>query len=195
MNKPEIIAYFDQCAPDWDSRLVADNDKIRTILNAAGVKEGSAVLDVACGTGVMFPYYLERKVSGVLGVDISSEMVRIAAEKLQDPRLEVVCGDIETIPVRMQYDCCVVYNAFPHFEDPKRLVERLARWTKPGGRLTVAHGMSLETLQRHHSGSANRVSRDMLQPEELAEIFAPWFDVDVQISDQEKYIVSGVRRH
>ena len=98
------------------------------------------------------------------------------------------------MPVTRQHDCCVVYNAFPHFAEPERLVARLALWIKPGGRLTVAHGMSLEALHRHHAGVAGHVSREMLTTEELAAVFAPWFHVDTQVSYHEKYIVSGVRR-
>lgn len=193
MNKKEIMSFFDQCAPEWDARMVTDDNKIRCILDAAGVQAHSRVLDVACGTGVLFPYYLSRNVSHITGVDISVEMIRIASSKLHDPRVDVICGDVEHIPVHMQCDCCVVYNAFPHFEDPHRLVERLSRWTKPGGRLTVAHGMSLEALHRHHAGRAEHVSREMLTTGEMAQVFAPWFEVDVMVSDHEKYIVSGVR--
>ena len=158
MNKKEIIAYFDRCAPQWDARMVTDDGKINGILDAAGVREHDVVLDVACGTGVLFPYYLNRNVARVIGVDISPEMAKIAASKLHDPRIEVLCGDMETIPVRMQCDCCVIYNAFPHFEEPERLINRLARWVKPGGRLTVAHSMGLEALRRHHAGRAEHVS-------------------------------------
>lgn len=194
MNKKEIAAYFDRQAPDWDGHMVTDDGKIGFILDAAGVREHVTVLDVACGTGVLFPYYLARNVSRVVGVDISIEMARIAAVKLHDPRVEVVCGDIETIPVRMLCGCCVVYNAFPHFEDPARLISRLARWVKPGGRLTVAHGMGLDALRRHHAGRAEHVSRDMLHPRELTELFSPWFEVDLAVADEEKYVVSGSRK-
>ena len=55
MNKKEIIAYFDRCAPQWDARMVTDDGKINGILDAAGVREHDVVLDVACGTGVCFP--------------------------------------------------------------------------------------------------------------------------------------------
>ena len=57
MNKKEIISFFDRMAPDWDSRLVVNDEKINFILNKAGVTENCTVLDVACGTGVLFPYY------------------------------------------------------------------------------------------------------------------------------------------
>ncbi len=195
MNKAEVAAYFDALAPTWDKHMVTDDSKLKAILDAAGVKSGACVLDVACGTGVLFPYYLSRGVSRIIGVDISPEMCRIAATKLPDPRIEIICGDVETVPPHRKCDCCVVYNAFPHFPDPEALIRALARWIKPGGRLTVAHGMSMEALKVHHQGRAERVSREMLEPGALAERIAPWFAADILISDREKYIVSGIKRN
>ena len=194
MKKEEIIAYFDRAAKNWDAAMVTDDKKIEIILDAAGVREGVTVLDVACGTGVLFSYYLRRNVAGVIGVDVSPEMARIAESKARDPRVEILCGDMETIPIHRVCDCCVVYNAFPHFWEPERLIRRLAQWVRPGGRITVAHGMSLEALRRHHTGRAEHVSREMMQAEELAELFEPWVSVDTMVSDDEKYIVSGERR-
>ena len=81
MNKQEIAAFFDRYASRWDEHLVTDDAKMQTILDAAGVGEHTAVLDVACGTGVLFPYYLAREVAAVTAVDLSPEMARIAAEK------------------------------------------------------------------------------------------------------------------
>ena len=150
MNKSQIISFFDRHAPGWDANIVTDDIKINRILDAAGIKAETTVLDVACGTGVLFPYYLERSVPQVTGVDISSEMIRIASGKIQDERIRAICGDMETIPISGTYDCAVVYNAFPHFEEPKRLIERLSLWVKPGGRFTVAHSMGLKELARHH---------------------------------------------
>lgn len=195
MNKKEITEFFDRLAPEWDTHMITDDAKIAYILDAAGVRKHSIVLDVACGTGVLFPYYLKRDVTRVIGVDISTEMARIAASKHRDHRVEVICGDMECIPVCMNCDCCVVYNAFPHFENPKRLIERLAGWVIPGGRLTIAHGMSLEALHQHHRGRAEHVSREMLTPQSLKEILVPWFEVDTLVSDDGKYVVSGYRRN
>lgn len=191
--KEKVTAFFDRMAPEWDARLVINDAKINLILDSAGVKAHTVVLDVACGTGVLFPYFLERNAGHVIGVDISAQMAHIASQKHRDPRIEVICGDIETIPVRRLCDCCVVYNAFPHFEDPQRLVARLAQWLRPSGRLTIAHSMGLKALRRHHAGPARHISREMLSADEMAEMLAPWFTVDTKISDDEKYIVSGVR--
>lgn len=46
MNKKEIIAYFDRCAPQWDARMVTDDGKINGILDAAGVREHDVVLEI-----------------------------------------------------------------------------------------------------------------------------------------------------
>ena len=116
MNKKEIAAFFDRMAPEWDANMVKSDEKINVILDAAGVKENSVVLDVACGTGVMFPCYLARGAERVIGVDISAQMARIAASKMHDQRVEVICGDVEEIPVERLCDCCFVCSAFPHFE-------------------------------------------------------------------------------
>lgn len=191
MNKREVIAFFDRRAPEWDHHMVRDDAKISFILEEAGIRPGVTVLDVACGTGVLFEDYLARGAARVTGVDISPAMAHIAATKLHDPRIEVLCGDIETIEMPRRYDCCVVYNAFPHFLNPQHLVTRLISLLNPAGRLTVAHGMSLEALGRHHAGAAQQVSRPMLEPEALAALMRPMLTVDVLVSDEEKYVVSG----
>ena len=190
MNQRPIVEFFDRLAPDWDAQLVVDEDKIRRILDAAGVCPGAAVLDVACGTGVLFPFYAQRGVDRVMAVDISPEMARCAAAKAV-PGVEVVCGDVEALPPTPAYDCCVVYNAFPHFPDPERLVGSLVRWLRPGGRLTVAHGMGLQQLNAHHAGHAAGVSRGMLPAPELSALFSHFLQVDTVLSDEGIYIVSG----
>ena len=56
MEKRAVIEYFDRCAPDWDAGMVKNDAIIGTILDNAEVGAGMHVLDVACGTGVMFDY-------------------------------------------------------------------------------------------------------------------------------------------
>lgn len=192
MTKEAVIEFFDRLASAWDDELEADPDKIGFILDKAGVEPGARVLDVACGTGVLFPYYARRGAAQVTAVDISPKMAEIARGKTaDDPRFQVICGDIETLEPIGGFDCCVVYNAFPHFPEPERLIGALAGWLRPGGRLTVAHGMGLDALEHHHAGRAAGVSRKMLSAQELAKLFAHRFRVDTALSDEDKYVVSG----
>lgn len=191
MEKNDIIAFFDKCAPWWDDDMIRNEDILSTILTLGGIREGMDVLDVACGTGVLFPDYLKRGVRSVTGIDISPEMVKIAASKF--PEINVICGDVENTVFDRQFDAVMVYNAFPHFPDPAKLIETLAGLTKPGGRLTVAHGMSRAALTDHHK-RASAVSIDLLHEQELSALLSPYFQVDVVISTDQMYQVSGIRK-
>ena len=195
MEKKDIIEFFDRCAPTWDAEMIKSDVKIGRILDNAEVGQGMDVLDVACGTGVMFDYYLQRGVASVTGIDISPEMAKIAAEKYSgQSRVEVICGDVEEYLFRQKFDRIVVYNAFPHFPYPKRLIKRLASLLKEDGRLTVAHGMSREAIDGHHKGAASKVSNGLMSADSLKRIFDAHFQVEVVISNDHMYQVSGVKR-
>ena len=190
MNKKDIISFFDRCAPWWDDDMVRNEAVIATILDKGAVKAGVTVLDVACGTGVLFPDYMQRGAE-VTGIDISPEMVKVAQSKF--PQLEIICGDVETHDFGKQFDVVMVYNAFPHFPQPAELIAHLASLLKEGGRLTVAHGMSRAALQEHHK-RAQGVSLELPHEDDMAKLFAPYFDVDAVISNEEMYLVSGVKK-
>ena len=195
MQKSDVIAFFDRCAPSWDADMIKSDEIIGKILDNAEVGPGMDVLDVACGTGVMFPYYLARGAASVTGIDISPEMAKIAGSKFAgEPRVRVICGDVEDTAFERKFDVIVVYNAFPHFPDPKALIRTLASMLKDGGRLSIAHGASREAIDNHHSGAASKVSNGLMTAESLKRIFDAHFDVEVVISNGYMYQVSGVKR-
>ena len=195
MNKQDVIAFFDRMASGWDADLIKDDEIIRKILDNAEIEAGQDVLDVACGTGVLIPYYLQRNVASVTGIDISPEMAKLAEGKFADePAVQVICGDVEEVAFGKKFDRIVVYNAFPHFPKPKRLIKILAGLLKEDGRLTIAHGQSREAIDGHHQGSASKVSNGLMSAESLKKLFDPHFEVEVMISNRWMYQVSGVKR-
>ena len=193
MRKADVIAFFDRLAPQWDADIVRHDDIIAQILDNAGVTEGCDVLDVACGTGVLFPDYLDRNVGSLTAIDISPEMVRIARSKYPESKVTVCCGDVEETDFDRQFDCIVIYNAFPHFPEPARLIETLSHLLKPGGTLTVAHGMSRAAIDRHHEGTANKVSVGLIHEDALAAIFRKHLLLTAKISNDRMYQVVGKR--
>ena len=194
MNKNDVIAFFDRCAPSWDAEMIKSDKIIGKILDNVQLQPGMDVLDVACGTGVMIPYYLELGAASVTGIDISPEMAKIAGEKFQsEPRVRIICGDVEEAVFDKKFDCIVVYNAFPHFPDPQKLIKTLVSLLKDGGRLTIAHGASREAIDGHHHGPASRISNGLMRAESLTKLFSPYFEVEVMISDNRMYQVSGVK--
>ena len=194
IDKKDVKEYFDFHAASWDDELIRHDDRINAILDNGGVTEGVKVLDVACGTGVLFPDYIKRKVASVTGVDISPEMIKIASEKFPGENIKVICADVEQLDCDESFDVVMVYNAFPHFPEPDKLIKALAGKLKKGGRLSVAHGMSRAQIDSHHNGSAHAVSMGLMHEDELKKLFEPYFDVDVVISNDCMYQVSGTKK-
>ncbi len=191
MNKTDIVSFFDEKAQVWDKELIIDNEVTETILSNGGVKKGRAVLDVACGTGVLFPYYYEKGVASVTGIDISGEMVKKGKEKFPDA--DIFQGDAEGFSFEKEFDVVMIYNAFPHFINPDALFENLKKLLKTGGRISVAHGMSKEKIDECHKGVAKRISNELPEAEELARQMSKYFEIDTVISDSEMYQVSGIK--
>ena len=191
IDSREVIAFFDRLAPDWDAEMIRSDEIIAAILDKAEVSAGKDVLDVATGTGVLIGDYLARGVASVTGIDISPNMARIAQGKYPQENVKILCGDVERTDFDRFFDCIVVYNAFPHFPDPARLIAHLASLLRPGGTLTVAHGMSREKIDAHHHGAASRVSNGLMPAEELSAIFAAHLTVTAVISDDRMYQVVG----
>jgi len=192
LNKKDVIEFFNIQAAHWDEHMIRNEEIIDVILNNAQIKEGKDVLDVACGTGILFPDYLSRNVNSVTAIDISPKMVEIAQKKFSQENIRIICADVETMDFSNKFDCIVVYNALPHFEEPQRLIEKLSGLLREGGTLTIAHGMSRERIDQCHRGKARGVSLGLISEEELAKLFSKYLHVTLKISNNKMYQVVGI---
>ncbi len=192
MDKENIKSFFNKIAPNWDNEPICEEKILDIILDNAGVKENTDILDIGCGTGVLFPFYQKRNVNSITAVDISTEMVKIASEKF--PTANIFCGDAENMDFPQQFDVVMIYNAFPHFPNPQELIENLAKAVKSGGKFSVAHGMSKKDLDEVHKKSASNVSLPLPEANALAKEFEQHFNVDTIISNEKMYQIVGTKR-
>lgn len=190
MNLRDIINFFDSRAKNWDIDNIQNQEVINRILDLACIENGVSVLDVACGTGVLFHDYQMRNAK-VTGIDISPEMVKKSKEKYPD--YEVICENAVTYDFNKQFDRIMVFNAYPHFENPEKLIENLLKSLKIGGRFIIAHGASREAIQQCHSGAAQSISLDLPEAEDVAKLMSNYLNVDIVISDSQMYMVSGTK--
>ncbi len=191
LEKSGIIRFFDERAAAWDAAQLVNNEVINKILDCAGIDKGSRVLDVACGTGVLVPYYLEREVECVCGVDLSPAMIEKARSKFTEPNVSLICADAETDDIGSGYDSIVIYNAFPHFLNPEALLSHLCNLLSPGGTITIAHGSSREAIDAHHKGEACKVSCGLIPAKDLAWMLSKYAKVLNTISNDRMYLVSA----
>lgn len=115
------------------------------LIEGAGVQEGSHVLDVACGTGVLARSALAKVgASGqVVGADPAPGML-VAAREIEPAIDWVLCG-AEALDVGDEtFDCVISQFGMMFFEDRKKSAQEMFRALKPGGSLAVAVWRSVE---------------------------------------------------
>ena len=193
MDKNVVKEFFNKQAADWDNHCIRKEDIISEIMENCHFEEGMTVLDIACGTGVLFQDYIDRGAEYIAGVDMAEEMVKIAQEKFPD--VDVMCTDGERLDLGEAFDLVMVYNAYPHFNDPEGLMDTLVRSVKPGGRVSIANDLGREALNRHHEERAALVSKQLPEAKELAAMLESYFTIETVIDDERMYQVVGVRKN
>jgi len=106
------------------------------LLDAAGVGDGTTVLDVGCGHGGLCAAAAERGARPT-GVDLAEGMVEAA--RAAHPDLEFAVADAEDLPFA-DGAFAAALGAFVvnHLPEPERGAAEMARVVAPGGRVAVA---------------------------------------------------------
>jgi SAM-dependent methyltransferase len=106
------------------------------LLDAAEVKAGDRVLDVATGPGYVAARAAERGAE-VIGIDIAASMVDLA--RARNPGIEFRRGDAESLSEFEDgsFDAVVANFLVLHLARPERAAAELARVLAPGGRLAL----------------------------------------------------------
>ncbi len=193
MDLLTVKNFFDNCAENWDQNLNCDDEKMNEILDASRIVSGDSVLDIACGTGVMFDYYMSRGASDITGIDLSPKMIEKAREN-HAYKVELITADASEYHFSRKYDRCFIFNAFPHFENSEKLVRNLSSFIIPGGTLTVAHDRSREEINALHRCGASAVSVGLMSADELEKLMlSAGFNSIYKKSDNRIYIVTGLK--
>ena len=194
--KQSTIDFFNSKAGDWDS-YTTDKDlkDIRSICSRIPFAESDSVLDVGCGTGILVPFLLERgvDVENITAMDVSAEMIEILRRKHGGVR--AVCGDFEEHGFSLSaFDKVIIYNAFPHFSDPARVICNAFSCLKSPGLFVVAHSMNRRDLDAFHAGVEGAVSSHRLisDGEFEALLRAAGFG-DVAIEDANSFYLEAVK--
>jgi SAM-dependent methyltransferase len=180
----------------WAELAEAHNRPLfAAVLDAAGVRAGTRVLDVGCGSGLALLMAAERRAVPA-GIDISPGLLGVARERL--PGADLREGDMESLPFAdAAFDAVLGVNAFQFAGDPRRALAEAARVVRPGGRVvaslfaapersqgTVAHEAMSALIPREHAGDhapyalsenlEETIAAAGLQPVDAGEVVCHW---------------------
>ncbi|MFV0352103.1 MAG: class I SAM-dependent methyltransferase [Oscillospiraceae bacterium] len=184
--------FFDQAASTWDARGKADDSVLNAIVAAANPPQNARILDVACGTGIMFAPLLKRSPALLRAIDLSPKMVSLAKAKYQNhPAVKVSVQNFYTFN-ETGFDLIMVYNAYPHFMDKAQFAAQICKCLAPGGRFVIAHGIGKQKINTRHSGKkVQPISTSLLSCKEEAKRLGDAFLFDIMLDCEHMYILSG----
>ena len=130
-------AAHDEIADGYRRFFTAVTDyAVEPLLDAAAVRAGRRVLDVATGPGVV-AFRAANRGAAVTGIDLAPRMLELAAA--QYPRIDFRQGDAENLPLTdHSFDCVVSNFGLGHFPRPERALSEFVRVLIPGGALAVS---------------------------------------------------------
>jgi SAM-dependent methyltransferase len=123
----------------------------RSVLETTGVRAGSRVLDVGCGSGE-FLAMLHASGADAAGVDPAPRMIDIARSLA--PHADVRVGDAESLPwPDASFDVVTAFNALQFADDTDEALVELTRVVVPGGFVAIANWAEgarndLDTVER-----------------------------------------------
>ena len=125
--------YDDLGGSDYDMRYTEEQlAKYELIMDE--LPEANLVLDNGCGTGLLFRF-IE---SSLVGLDLSSELLRKARERVNDAQY-LVQGDSEYLPFRDNvFDAVVSVTVVQNLMRPERLSIESARVSKQGSSVIIS---------------------------------------------------------
>ena len=139
------MAIFDGYASDYDGWYqgkkgsFVDDVETGLVFKLLEIKSGMKILDFGCGTG-NFSIKLVKMGCKVTGVDVSSEMLKIARAKAikQGLDIEFAQCDIDALaPADTNYDAAVSLATFEFIKNPLNTLTQLFGVVKSGGKVLV----------------------------------------------------------
>ncbi|MET4636835.1 class I SAM-dependent methyltransferase [Mycetocola sp. 2940] len=125
-------------AAEWAELWGSFADPVRrAIVAATGIRAGTRVLDVGCGSGE-FLGMVQEAGAVTAGIDPAPGMLTLARARV--PAADIRPGSVDSLPwPAASFDVVTAVNALQFVDDPDAALAEMARVTVPGGFVAVAN--------------------------------------------------------
>jgi len=142
-KKEQVTQMFDNISENYDdlNRVISFGIDIKwrkRVLKMVADTNPDTILDIATGTGDLAILLSKTNAKKIVGLDLSSEMLRVGKDKVKNQNLqdkiEMVLGDSENIPYPdNHFDAITVSFGIRNFETLEKGLAEILRVLKPNG--------------------------------------------------------------
>jgi SAM-dependent methyltransferase len=134
----------------WRAAVTTEHTtaEVDFLVRVAGLRPGSRVLDVPCGSG-RHSLALAGRGCRVTGIDVSAEAVAFARNAARGIDVDLLVGDMAAVPTHLRVELAICMgNSFGYLdhEGTRRFLADLATVVTPGGHLVLDYGFVAESL-------------------------------------------------
>ncbi|MDG6228976.1 MAG: methyltransferase domain-containing protein [Candidatus Thermoplasmatota archaeon] len=147
MKEPRLVKFqrheneqFSDFIKKLELQAVETAEERMPLYLKVGLKDASIVLDVGCGSGIVTRDIAHLTKGKVIGIDESSDMIRVAQKVLNRYRnVSLTVGKAEKLPFPDNvFDICVCNLLLMWAQHPAYVVSEMARVTKRGGKVLAS---------------------------------------------------------
>lgn len=131
-KKREVMRHYNSLVPVYDAQYGEEQDaKMKAALSSTNLKKDSLVLDVGCGTGLLFKH-VGRSVKLLVGLDMSSRILKEARKRVKQlPTIAVVRADADFTPFQNNvFDATFAITLLQNVPDPLVTLREMKRVSK-----------------------------------------------------------------
>jgi len=130
----ELAEWYDKLSAGYDELYAAEQSaKYDAVSNAVGPCKFDILVDVGCGTGLLFDRM--QPICGlIVGVDVSREMLSRARMRSRNLGVSLIMADVSSLPFRDSAANCILSISLLKEGAAMRMqFEELSRVTRPDG--------------------------------------------------------------
>jgi ubiquinone/menaquinone biosynthesis C-methylase UbiE len=132
-KKRQVMRDYDATASSYDAQYMEEQEaKINTALQHLNLEKDCVVLDLGCGTGLLFEH-VTKDTKLLVGLDFSKELLKQAKNRLKNVfNIALVRADADNVPFRDQiFNYVFAVTLLQNIPAPQKTVEEIRRVTKP----------------------------------------------------------------
>jgi ubiquinone/menaquinone biosynthesis C-methylase UbiE len=159
-------SYFNAIAAEWDNGEIDTYGTLKDLLSQLQLEKTHAVLDLGCGTGVLFPLLRQLTLgrTKLFAVDFAHRMTLEAARK-SHRSFRILCGCAQHLPFSDDtFDRIIAFHVFPHIHHKVQALQECRRVMRPGGKLGIIHLHSSHEINSIHAEIGGTIKHHTLPP-------------------------------